>query len=129
MNKADIIKSFVVDKLGCNCPAEVFNIIKWQKDVQINRNIILDYKFNIGNRLLIYIINIEDDKFLDDNLLKIITLGIGERNNNYFNRLRIVIISNNIAEIGSIAQNVFNNLNIDDPKVHLHVIHKTDFVL
>ena len=129
MNKADIIKSFVVDKLGCNCPAEVFNIIKWQKDVQINRNIILDYKFNIGNRLLIYIINIEDDKFLDDNLLKIITLGIGERNNNYFNRLRIVIISNNIAEIGSIAQNIFNNLNIDDPKVHLHLIHKTDFVL
>ena len=60
MNIDDIIKSFAINKLGCNCPAEVFNIIKWQKDVQINDSIMLNYKINIGNRLLIYIIDIED---------------------------------------------------------------------
>lgn len=130
MNKVDIIKSFVINKLGCNCPAEVFNVIKCQKDVQINGNIILNYKINIGNRLLIYIIDIEDAIFLNHNLLKVIRIGINERNDNNFNRFRIVIISNNITEIGPIAQNVFNNLNIDnDQKVHLHVMQKTDIVL
>jgi hypothetical protein len=129
MNKENMIKSFVINKLGCNCPDEVFNIIKWQKDVQIDKNIILNYKINIGNRLLIYIIEIEDHNFINDNLVKIFMLGIGERNNNKFNRFRLAIISNNIAEIDSIAQNILNNLNIGDQKVHLHVIMKKDFIL
>ena len=123
------LKSFVTNKLGCNCSAEVFNIIKWQKDVRINDSIILNFKINVGNRLLIHIINIADITFLNENLLKLISLGIEERNNNNFNRFRLVIISYNITEINSIAQNVFNNLNIGDPKVHLHVMQKTDIVL
>jgi hypothetical protein len=129
MDNNDIIKSFVINKLGCNCPAEVFNIIKWQKDVRINDSIILNFKINIGNRLLIYIIDIEDITFLNEIFLKLISLGIDERNKNNFNRFRLVIISDNIAEIGSIAQNVFNNLNIGDQKLHLHVIQKTDIAL
>jgi hypothetical protein len=129
MNKENMIKSFVINKLGCNCPDEVFNIIKWQKDVQIDKNIILNYKINIGNRLLIYIIEIEDHNFMNDNLVKIFMFGIGERDNNNFNRFRLAIISNNIAEIYSIAQNILNNLNIGDQKGHLHVIMKKDFIL
>ena len=78
---------------------------------------------------MIYIIDIEDVIFLNRNLFKVIRIGIGERDNNKFNRLRIVIISNNIAEIAPVAQKIFNNLNIDDDqKVHLHVMHKTDIV-
>lgn len=129
MNIDDIIKSFVINKLGCNCPAEVFNIIKWQKDVQINDSVILNYKINIGNRLLIYIIDLEDAIFLNEILLKLIRLGIGERNDHNFNRFRLVIISDNITEIGSIAQKGFNQLNIDDGKVHLHVMPKRDIGL
>jgi hypothetical protein len=129
LHKADIIKSFVINKLGCNCPAEVFNIIKWQKDVRINDSITLNYKINIGNRLLIYIIDIGDAVFLNENLLNLINLGIGERNDNNFNRLRLVITSDNIGEIGSIAQNVFNNLNIDAEKIHLHVMQQRDIGL
>jgi len=129
MNKDNLIKSFVINKLGCNCPDEVFNIIKWQKEVQIDNNIILNYRINIGNRLLVYIIEIEDHNFMNDNFFKVIKTGISDRNDNNFNRFRVAIISNNIAEIGSIAQNVFNNLNIDDQKVHLHLMQKKDFFL
>ena len=129
MNKVDIIKSFVVNKLGCDCPAAVFNIIKWQEDVKIDDEIILNYKFNIGDRLLIYIIEIEDANSLNQKLLKVIRIGINERNDNSFNRFRIVLISNNITEIGPMADNIFNNLNIDDQKVHLHVMNKTDILL
>ena len=129
MNKDNLIKSFIINKLGCNCPDGVFNIIKWQKDVQIDNNIILNYKINIGSRLLIYIIDIEEAKLINDNLVKILMTGIMERNNNNFNRFRLAILSKNIAEIGSIAQNVFNNLNIGDQKVHLHLIQKKDFIL
>jgi hypothetical protein len=129
MNKNDIIKNFVINKLGCNCPAEIFNIIKCHKNVPINESIILNYKINISDRLLIYIIDIEESIFLNDNLLKVIRTGIGERNDNHFNRFRLVIISDNISEIGSIAQNLFNTLNIDDEKVHLHVMQKKDIIL
>jgi len=129
MNKDTLIKNFVINNLGCNCPAEVFNIIEWQKDVQIADNITLNYKINIGNRLIIYIIDIMNAEFLNDNLFKVIQIGIGERNDNNFNRFRLVIISNNIAEIGSIARNIFYKLNIDDKKIHLHLMQKTDVVL
>jgi hypothetical protein len=129
MNNNDIIKSFVINKLGCNCPDEVFNIIRWQKDIEINGKIILNYKINIGNRLLIYIIQIDDDKFLNDNFLNIIRFGISERNENSYNRFRLVILSNNFTEIGSIAQNIFNSFNINDQKVHLHFMQKIDIVL
>ena len=129
MNKDTLIKNFVINNLGCNCPAEVFNIIEWQKDVQIADNITLNYKINIGNRLIIYIIDIMNAEFLNDNLFKVIQIGIGERNDNNFNRFRLVIISNDIAEIGSIARNIFYKLNIDDKKIHLHLMQKTDVVL
>jgi hypothetical protein len=129
MDIADSIKSFVINKLGCNCPSEVFNIIEWQKDVQISDRINLNFKINIGNRLLIYIIDMGNVNFMKDNLLKVIRIGIGERNSNNFNRFRLVIIANNIAETGSIAQNIFNKLNIDDEKVHLHVMQERDIGL
>jgi hypothetical protein len=129
MNKADTIKSFVINKLGCNCPSEVFNIIQWQKDVQISDGINLNFKINIGNRLLIYLIDMDNVNFMNDNLLKVIKTGITERDDNNFNRFRLVIIADNIIEFGSIAQNIFNQLNIDDEKVHLHVMQKKDIDL
>jgi hypothetical protein len=124
MDKDDIIKRFVIDKLGCDCPAEVFNIIEWQKDVLIDDKFVVNYKINIGNRLLIYIIDIEDAIFLNEVFLKVIKLGITERNDNNFNRFRLVIITDNIGEIGSIAQLAFKMLNINDEKIHVHVMEK-----
>ena len=67
--------------------------------------------------------------FLEEILSKLIRLGIGERNDNNFNRFRLVIISDNITEIGYIAQKFFNQFNLDDEKVHLHVMQQRDIGL
>jgi hypothetical protein len=129
MNNKNDIKTFVINKLGCNCPSEVFNIIERQKDIQLDQNINLNYKINIGNRLLIYIMEINDEEFLRQNLLKIVAHGIDERNKNNFNRFRLVIISNDIDEMNKSGQRLLNTILKMDQKVHLHIVRKEDFVI
>jgi hypothetical protein len=129
MNNKKDIKTFVINKLGCNCPSEVFNIIEWEKDIQLDQSINLNYKINIGNRLLIYIIEINDKEFLRRSLLKIVAHGIDERNQNNFNRFRLVIISNNIDEIDKSGQRLFDTILKGDQKAHLHIVRKKDFVI
>jgi hypothetical protein len=129
MNNKKDIKTFVINKLGCNCPSEVFNIIERQKDIQLDQNINLNYKINIGNRLLIYIIEINDKEFLRQNLLTIVARGIDERNKNNFNRFRLVIISNDIDEIDKSSQRLFDTILKGDQKAHLHIVREKDFVI
>jgi hypothetical protein len=129
MNNKNDIKKFVINKLGCNCPSEVFNIIERQKDIQLDQNINLNYKINIGNRLLIYIVEINDKEFLRQNLLKIVAHGIDERNKNNFNRFRLVIISNDIDEMNKSGQRLLNTILKKDQKAHLHIVRKKDFVI
>ena len=129
MNNKKDIKTFVINKLGCNCPSEVFNIIECEKDIRLDQNFNLNYKINIGNRLLIYIIEINDKEFLRQNLLKIVAHGIDERNKNNFNRFRLVIISNDIDESDKSGQRLFNTILKGDQKAHLHIVRKKDFVI
>ncbi len=129
MNNKNDIKTFVINELGCNCPSEVFNIIERQKDIQLDQNINLNYRINIGNRLLIYIMEINDKEFLRQNLLKIVAHGIDERNKNNFNRFRLVIISNDIDEMNKSGQRLLNTILKRDQKVHLHIVRKKDFVI
>lgn len=129
MNNKNDIKKFVINELGCNCPSEVFNIIERQKDIQLDQNINLNYRINIGNRLLIYIMEINDKEFLRQNLLKIVAHGIDERNKNNFNRFRLVIISNDIDEMNKSGQRLLNTILKRDQKVHLHIVRKEDFVI
>jgi hypothetical protein len=129
MNNKNDIKKFVINELGCNCPSEVFNIIERQKDIQLDQNINLNYRINIGNRLLIYIMEINDKEFLRQNLLKIVAHGIDERNKNNFNRFRLVIISNDIDEMNKSGQRLLNTILKMDQKVHLHIVRKKDFVI
>jgi hypothetical protein len=88
-----------------------------------------NYEFNIGNRLLIYIMEINDKEFLRQNLLKIVAHGIDERNKNNFNRFRLVIINNDIIEIDKSGQRLINSILKGDQKAHLHIIRKKDFVI
>jgi len=119
----------VIDKLGCNCPSEVFNIIERQKDIQLDQNINLNYKIDIGNRLLIYIMEINDKEFLRQNLLKIVAHEIDERNKNNFNRFILVIISNDINENDQNGQRLFDTILKGDQKAHLHIVREKDFVI
>jgi len=88
------IKSFAKQTLGCQCPEEVFDFIDCQRDIELSNQILLTNKINIGNRLLIYIVETDDINFIKINLLAILQFGVKERDSKTFNRIRFVIATN-----------------------------------
>ena len=122
MTEGDQIKEFVQCSLGCTCPEEVFDDIEQNFDVKLNNDIMLDEKLKIGERLLIYIINIDStDKLISDFPTRV-HMGKNERDGLSFNRFRLVIRTENNDEIKPLAENLFSAMNLKDEKVHLHVI-------
>ncbi len=117
------IKHFVQKILGCGCPENVFSHIECHKDVQMD-GIKLRSKINIGNRLLIYIIDINNSEYLSDILQVLIKEGRKERDTG-FNRFRLVLSTKIVEEIKSKAESLFMEIDKDD-KVHLHVVPSED---
>jgi len=83
------IKTFVRQTLGCGCPEEVFQYIDCQSNISVD-DIPLMGKINIGNRLLIYIVEINDINSLKNVLSFLIGKGMKERDGSNFNRFRLV---------------------------------------
>jgi hypothetical protein len=121
------IKTFAKQTLGCQCPEEVFGFIDCQRNFELSNQILLTNKINIGNRLLIYIVETDNINFINNNLPIIFQFGINERDGKAFNRVRIVIATNKFKEIKLIAENIFKNLTDKDDKIHLHLISKNEF--
>jgi hypothetical protein len=124
MINSENIKTFVRQTLGCGCSEEVFEYIDCQSDIALN-DVILCNRINIGNRLLIYIIEVENTDSIRHSLPFLINMGKKERDNSKFNRFRLVITSNNIDETKKVADDVFKTIEKDE-KIHLHIIPKTD---
>jgi len=123
-NKA--ITEFVRNTLGCNCPEEVFKYIDCRTVVNIDENIELAYEINIGNRLLIFAARIDEVDSLRSAIPKLVRAGIKKRDENKFNRFRLVLLTAPVIDIAEQASEIFSSLAADD-KVHLHVINKDDF--
>lgn len=117
------IKTFVQKTLGCGCPEEVFNSINYLPDVKLG-DITLKSRINIGNRLLVYIVDIDNPDLLKKNLTILIAEGKKDRDSFGMNRLRLVIVSD-INDIHKHAYSIFNSI-VKDEKVHLHVISKNN---
>lgn len=117
------IKTFVKHTLGCACPEEVFEYINCQSNIKLNDDIVLSNKINIGNRLLIYVIETNNPGSIKNNLPFLINTGKTERDNLRFNRFRLVLVTDTLDEIKATAESIFNTINKDE-KVHLHVVHK-----
>ena len=121
------IKAFVRQTLGCTCPEEVFDFVDCQRDIELPPQILLTNKINIGNRLLIYIVETDDIIFTRIKLPVIFQLGKKERDSKAFNRVRVVIVIDKVDEIKLIAENIFKNLPDKDDKMHLHLISRNEF--
>ncbi len=122
MSKEDV-KYFIQKILGCGCPENVFEHIECYNNVKID-NIILKSKINIGNRLLVYIFEINDTEYLAHILPILIKEGGRERDSG-FNRFRLVLSTKSINEIKQKADILFTEMDKDD-KVHLHVVSTGD---
>ena len=120
------IETFTREILGCDCPAEVFKHIDCQDQSSLGNDDLRLFRIDIGQRLLIYIVECLDNDVLADTVQTLTTLGQQERDSLGFNRFRLVITTDEPADIEEQAQGAFKTLSPDD-KVHLHVIHRNDF--
>jgi len=124
MGQKEHIKTFVQKILGCGCPEEVFTYIDCRSNIPLN-NILLNNKINIGNRLLIFIMEVNDPDSLKETLKSLVDAGIKEKNGSGFNRVRIVLVADNPGTFKQNACDIFDSLEKDE-RVHLHVIHKDE---
>jgi hypothetical protein len=117
------IKTFVKLTLGCTCPEEVFEYIDCQSNIKLNDDILLHNKINIGNRLLIYVVEANNTGLIENVLPFLVNTGKKERDNLRFNRFRLVLVTDRFNEIKESAECLFKTINKDE-KAHLHVIKK-----
>lgn len=113
------VKDFVRNTLGCDCAEDVFRHIENERDIN-TAGITLRNKINIGNRLLVYVIEPGD---LQKEMPRLIKAGRDERDARGFNRFRLVIVSDDMA-MRERAFILLKGLPGVDEKVHLHVIGK-----
>jgi hypothetical protein len=122
MSRKEDIKIFAQETLGCGCPEEVFEHIDSQSDVRLD-GVLLSRRIEIGNRLLIYIVEMPGAEAVKQNLAFLAASGRKERDRIGFNRFRLVLTADDITEVQKVAEAVFAVVNRDD-KVYLHVIPK-----
>ena len=126
MLQKENIKIFVRETLGCECPEKVFEFIDIQHYIKLNSEVLINDKINVGNRLLIYVIEIHNSKFIKSNLSKLISSGKDERDKNGFNRFRLAIVTDKMNEIKQISQMAFENIKDKDEKIHIHLINRNE---
>jgi len=116
------IKRFVQETLGCSCPEEVFNKIDYQKE----SDGISGRKITVGDRLLIYIINMEGKYNIQGDISLALQQGVEERERRGLNRFRLVIVASRPDELRSSAEGAFDSSGYTDEKTHLHFVNDYD---
>jgi hypothetical protein len=119
VNTGNII-AFVKQTLGCSCPDEVFSFIECRSDIPCS-GIVLDMKINVGNRLLVYVVTVNEPDSLVHILPALVTAGKKERDGAGFNRFRLALAADDISSIEKEAGKIFRSLN-EDEKVYLHTL-------
>ncbi|HMK49190.1 MAG TPA: hypothetical protein VK435_03995 [Thermodesulfovibrionales bacterium] len=120
MSKEAEIKRFAQTTLGCGCPEEVFEIIECRSRVSVD-GILIRERINIGNRLLIYVVEVGRSDSVENVIRALVDSGRKERDASGFNRFRLVLAAENVDMVQREADGIFRSVN-DDQKVHLHII-------
>ena len=118
------LKQFVKSDLGCSCPDEVFDTIRKSSYVELEPGLSADCVYEIGNRLLIFIIHVKNPESLESNLPKFIKHGKTWRDDEGLNRFRLVILIDNSKAVEKKAKKIFAKYAKKDKKLHLHLKSK-----
>lgn len=125
MKKKDI-KLFVRRTLGCACPEEVFDRIECRSDVSSGCGIVLDYEIDVGGRLLVFVLILGQAEAVEPVVTALVRAGTEKRDREGFNRIRLVLLSDDPEAVSKTAFEAFESLDTDE-KVHLHVLSNNDF--
>jgi hypothetical protein len=122
METNDVIKYFVRNTLGCGCSDDVLSSIDVEPSHLPDKMDIPIHRINVGDRLLIYIVKVENiDVALD--VPRLLESGKGERDNLGFNRFRLVLAGN---DKDGEALRSFNSFPGGDDRVHVHCISEKE---
>lgn len=116
------VRAFVRQALGCDCDESVFEHIENEKDIEV-ADIILRNKINVGNRLLVYIVDASGPSFLKTQMPALLEAGRKERDGRGFNRFRLVLLTGDAGALQA-AHRVFDHSEAVDEKVHMHILSK-----
>lgn len=119
------IKTFVKQTLGCACPEELFEYIDFQSNIQLNDTIVVRNKINIGNRLLIYVVEVNNPDSIEYVLPFLVDIGKKDRDSLRCNRFRLVFATDRLDEIKQVADSLFKTIDKDE-RIHLHIVSKDD---
>ncbi len=116
------VKDFVRNILGCDCAEDVFKHIENEKNVEAG-GARLKNKINVGDRLLVYIV--EEDGDILKKMPALISAGKKERDSRGFNRFRLVLASDD-KTLRKRGFEAFKAMGISDDRIHLHIIGKKE---
>ncbi|MCU0734883.1 MAG: hypothetical protein MUF20_05070 [Methylotetracoccus sp.] len=119
------IRSFVIQTLGCRCPASVFELIDCDENSTLPGIDTPLGRLLIGNRLLIYIFQSGDLAALRNVLPRLVEEARAERDRSGYNRLRIVVAADQIESTRRAAEHLFPRFPDIDDRAHLHVLGPT----
>ena len=115
------VTRFVREVIGCNCPDEVFRQIEIQRGTSAVRACSADCELRIGGRLLI-VVTSEPVANLSLSLSQVIAEGKTARDEDKFNRFRLVVQTENAAQERGKLLHEFEAVVAKDERTHLHVI-------
>ena len=122
MGDDENIRIFVKKTLRCTCPDEVFQHIERKDEVSTDHGIVLGHEVNVGDRLLIYVVGLDGQHYtLKDLVSHLIRMGTRRRDEDGFNRFRLVLLTANPQAVEEQASEIFSSFSPDD-RIHLHVI-------
>lgn len=115
------LQDFVQHTLGCGCPVEVF------REVEISRLQwagVSGRRITIGHRLLIAAFETDDEDLVRRSLGPWVAAGVGARNAEGLNRVRVVIGCSRPERLQAVAEAVFARCPERDDRTHLHVVQR-----
>lgn len=122
------IRNFVKETLGCACPDELFADIGCHLNSAVGPEAPYTQRLLVGQRLLVYLLNLPDAGALESLLPAMIEQGRRERDGKGLNRFRAVIVTAAKAQVQPRAEALFAEIDGKDDRVHLHVLAPGDIL-
>jgi hypothetical protein len=121
------LKDFIVNVLGCGCPEEVFASIEVDRSPQPAGPAPLAFEISVGGRLLIQGVKYEEFRLQKDALADLVAIGVRKRDEKGFNRVRIVVVSDD-PDCEATIRPVFEGIQRVDDRIHLHVVKRQEIL-
>lgn len=124
MSRREVIEPFVRCRLGCTCPAEVFEWID-ESPVRMTGLTQIGRRIAIGGRLLVYVLDTDGADRALVQLPDWLAAGRAERDATAMNRLRLVLVTSDPEALGPALKARFDALPGRDERTHLHVLPRS----